>query len=131
MAGGMVKKALGSAFRKATVEEVASNGLSGKLVPYRLKPAATVALTAGAVAATTGPELVRAGQSNKVGYTSFAENLDRLISYDGSGFAGAVNRAAKGNTEVMRDIVQHTFTNPNNFGADGNIVFALHNLREG
>lgn len=67
----------------------------------------------------------------KLGYTSVGENLDRLVSYDGSGFVRNINRVSGGDPEVMQDIVKNTFNNPNQFGATGDLVFALHNTREG
>lgn len=79
--------------------------------------------TIGAVANSTKP--------NKLGYISAGENLDRLISYDGSGFINRINEISGGDPEIMQDIVENSFDKINQHGASGDIVFALHNMREG
>ena len=120
------KKVLGAVFKKSTGE-----GLSSKLIPFHFTPGAAIGITAGATAITGGTELFKSGQENKLGKISMAENLDRLYSVDGSGFAENANRVSRGDPQVMDDIVKHTFNSYNQWGADGSIVFALHNLREG
>lgn len=67
----------------------------------------------------------------KLGYVSAGENLDRLISYDGSGFVKNINQISNGDPEVMQDIVKNSFDEVNQAGVSGDIVFALHNMREG
>ena len=44
----------------------------------------------------------------KLGYTSVGENLDRLVSYDGSGFIDNINKISNGDPEIMQDIVKNT-----------------------
>lgn len=98
-------------------------------------------LTAGGVAAVTGATMAIStvgavadnggSKFSKLGYTSVGENLDRLVSYDGSGFVNRFNEVSNGDPEVMQDIAKNTFNNINQFGASGDIVFALHNMREG
>lgn len=121
----MAKKVLGAVFKKSTGE-----GLSTKLIPYHFTHKAAAGIVAGGVIATSAPELFKAGERNKMGPTSM-DQLDRLISYDGMGYAENVNRISRGDPEVEADITKNVFNNVNQFGADGNIVFALHNLREG
>ena len=82
---------------------------------------------------STGGAMLENGGSRfqKLGYTSVGENLDRLVSYDGSGFIENINKISNGDPEVMQDIVENSFDNVNQIGVSGDIVFALHNMREG
>lgn len=123
---GMKKKILQSLFKKVDPVDISS-----KILPYHFSALGGAAMTAGALAVVGNSELLKAGNANKIGKTTIAENLDRLVSYDGSGFAQNMNRVSRGNPEIMKDMVKNTFDNYNQWGADGNIVFALHNLREG
>ena len=90
-----------------------------------------------AIGATMGVSTVSAILDNggtkfqKLGHTSVGDNLDRLVSYDGSGFMNSVNNISHGNPEVMQDIVRNSFDEVNQTGVSGDIVFALHNMREG
>lgn len=127
----MEKKVLGGLLKRVSPKDIAVGGLSSKIMPYHFTKAGGAAMTVGALAVSGGAELVKAGNSNKLGRTTIAENLDRLVSYDGSGFAQNMKRVSRGNSEVMKDMVKNTFNSSNQWGADGNIVFALHNLREG
>lgn len=136
--GGVVKagkatKGIGKALTKE-VTDMNDQTLYGRLVGRRLNNLGAVALTAGTMGVTTLNAMadnVNNSKIAKLGYTSASDNLDRLISYDGSGFLNRINEVSGNDPEVLSDIVSNTFTNPNQFGANGDIVFALHNMREG
>lgn len=126
--------ALGKALTKnMTAEELADASIYEKLLGKKLNAGGLGLLTAGTMAVSTIGAISNNGLSKaqKVGHVSVGDNLDRLVSYDGSGFVQNINRVSKGNPAVMQDIVENTFDNPNQFGVSGDIVFALHNMREG
>lgn len=133
-AGAKVGKAGSQVLTKELTEEALENAtLYERMIGKKLNVAGTTL----AIGATMGVSTVGAvvnnggGKIAKLGYTSVGENLDRLVSYDGSGFMNNVNKVAGGDPEVMQDIVNNTFNQVNHFGASGDIVFALHNMREG
>ena len=107
--------------------------LYGRLIGKTLNPAGIGLLTVGTMGASTINAVAQNGGEKlaNLGYVEAGENLDRLISYDGSGFMNRINEVSGNDYEVMNDIVSNTFTEGNQFGADGSIVFALHNMREG
>lgn len=118
--------------RELTEKEAAELTPLSKLVPKRLNKKGIAALTAGTMAVSTvGAIKDNSSKLNNLGYVSTSDNLDRLISYDGSGFLQNFNQVSQGDPEVMKDIVKHTFDNVNQYGASGDLVFALHNMREG
>lgn len=101
---------------------------------YTKKGIATIsALEAGI---TTGKALTGTSTEKTRGMVSVADGMDRFVSYDGSGFTKNINAVAGGDMEVMNDIVNHTFPSQRNDLNPmeqnlGDIVFALHNNREG
>ena len=107
--------------------------LYGRLIGKELTGLGVTALTAGAMTVSTVNAIADNGMSKvqKLGYTSVGDNLDRLVSYDGSGFVNRINEVSNGDYEVMQDIVKNTFTDITQTGVSGDIVFALHNMREG
>lgn len=118
--------------RNATEEELADAGLGGKLVKKRLTKTGMAALAVGTMGVSTVQSIGNNGsKANKMGNISVGDNLDRLISYDGSGFFDSINQVSQGDPEVMTDIVKNSFDNINQYGASGDLVFALHNMREG
>lgn len=126
------KKVAGGLLREATEAELKDAGIGGKLVKKRLTKAGMGAMIGGTMAVSTVGAIGNNGSKfNKMGQISTSENLDRLISYDGSGFLNNVNKVSQGDPEVMQDIVKSTFDNVNQYGASGDLVFALHNMREG
>jgi hypothetical protein len=131
IAGGS-KKATSGLLRDATEQELKDAGFAGSLVKKRLTKRGLVALGAGTMAVSTAGAVGNNGSKfNRMGNISTAENLDRLVSYDGSGFLNNINRVTQGDPEVMQDVVDNSFDNLNQFGASGDLVFALHNMREG
>lgn len=121
----LTKELSGEALKNATLYE--------RMVGKKLTAGGVAALTVGAMAVSTGEAIADNGMSkfNKLGYTSVGDNLDRLVSYDGSGFIDNINKISNGDPEIMQDIVKNSFNKVNQFGASGDIVFALHNMREG
>lgn len=121
----LTKELTGNALENATLYE--------RMVGKKLTAGGVAALTIGTMAVSTGEAIADNGMSkiNKLGYTSVGDNLDRLVSYDGSGFIENINQVSNGDPEIMQDIVKNSFNNVNQFGASGDIVFALHNMREG
>jgi|GEM_PF-4292685 len=136
LAGGTVKggaKLGKSLIRDITEEELKDASLYERLAGKKLTGVGIGLLTGGTMAMSTIDAISNEGlgKAQRVGKVSIGDNLDRLVSYDGTGFAQNINRVSRGNPEVMQDIVQNTFDNPNQFGVSGDIVFALHNMREG
>lgn len=121
----LTKELTGDALKNATLYE--------RMVGKKLSAGGIAALTVGTMAVSTGEAIAGNGMSkvNKLGYISVGDNLDRLVSYDGSGFIENINQVSNGDPEVMQDIVKNSFNKANQFGASGDIVFALHNMREG
>lgn len=121
----LTKELTGEALENATLYE--------RTVGKKLNKAGVLAVTGATIGASTIGAVLDNGMSKyqKLGYTSVGDNLDRLVSYDGSGFIENINKVSNGDPEVMQDIVKNSFDNVNQFGASGDIVFALHNMREG
>lgn len=133
-AGKFVGGKAGKHLTKELSEEALKNAtLYERMVGKKLNAGGIAALTVGTMAVSTGEAIADNGMSkfNKLGYTSVGDNLDRLVSYDGSGFIENINQVSNGDPEIMQDIVKNSFNNVNQFGASGDIVFALHNMREG
>lgn len=133
---GVAKGTAGAAkklVKEMTEEELKDASLYEKILGKKLNAGGVALLTGGTMVASTVGAISNNGLSKaqKMGYTSVGDNLDRLVSYDGSGFVQNINKVSKGNPAVMQDIVQNTFTSPNQVGVSGDIVFALHNMREG
>ena len=122
---------VGSAFRKLSDTEILEEGLSGKLMPYRFKSGVALGLVGASAAVTTAKEASRSYSGSRLGYVTFENNLDRLVSIDGSDFLNRVTEASGGDFDIERDIVKHTFDEPNQRFAHNNLVFALHNRRNG
>lgn len=136
--GTKAGKFAGSKASKRLTKELTGNALENatlyeRMVGKKLTAGGVAALTFGTMAVSTGEAIANNGMSkiNKLGYTSVGDNLDRLVSYDGSGFIDNINKISNGDPEVIQDIVKNSFNNVNQFGASGDIVFALHNMREG
>lgn len=137
-AAGKVGKKVGKLTNKTLTKELTGDALENatlyeRAVGKKLNAAGVgVAIGATMVVSTGGAMLENGGSRfQKLGYTSVGENLDRLVSYDGSGFIDNINKISNGDPEVMQDIVKNSFDNVNQAGVSGDIVFALHNMREG
>lgn len=146
--GTGTEKAIGGAFkagesiggskiflRDLTDEEKADSGFAGKLIPKRLTKIGLGTMALGTMALSTGKAMINEDggmtKFNRLGTVSMADNLDRLISYDGKGYQQALNNVSQGDPEVMQDMVKNTFSSVNQYGASGSLVFALHNMRQG
>lgn len=108
--------------------------LYGRLIGKTLTPWGVGAVTIGTMGFSTGNAILDNGGSKfaNLGNVSFSEEgLDRLIGYDGEKFAKGVNKISGGDTGVKQDVVKNSFNSINQLGASGDIVFALHNMREG
>lgn len=83
---------------------------------------------------STGRVVSEAGNQSARGMVSVADNMERFISYDGSGFVNNVDDVAGGDPAILNDIINHTFTSQKSMVSDNSlndIVFALHANREG
>ena len=92
------------------------------------------ALAAIPMLGTTGKIATGSAHQSARGMVSVADNMDRFVSYDGSGFVNNVDDVANGDPEILNDIVNHTFTSQRSAFNDNSlndIVFALHANREG
>ena len=137
-AAGKVGKKVGKLTNKTLTKELTGKTLENatlyeRAVGKKLNAAGVGVAIGATMVVSTGEAIADNGMSkfNKLGYTSVGENLDRLVSYDGSGFVENINQVSNGDPEIMQDIVKNSFNNVNQFGASGDIVFALHNMREG
>ena len=132
------KSKVGKLTKRALVKDISAEALKDASLYERLAGKKLTGVGVGAlVAGTMGVSTINAVADNglskfqKLGDVSVGENLDRLVSYDGSGFINNINNVAGGNSEVMQDIIKNSFDNINQVGVSGDIVFALHNMREG
>lgn len=100
----------------------------------KMRKGVPVALVAGSMAITTGKMMDGSlGQSSR-GLVSVADNMERFVSYDGSGFVNNVDSVAQGDPAILQDIINHTFTEQKAMFSNNNLsdlVFALHAGREG
>lgn len=136
---GGTGKAIGNAITDDLVEGAAkaSRKLEDatfyeRIIGKKLNAKGVALATVGTMGVSTAGAIITNGsKTNKLGYISVGDNLDRLVSYDGSGFINNINTISGGDTEVMQDIVRHSFDKPNQISTSGDIVFALHNMREG
>ena len=129
---GLLKKAL-TLTKNLSDDALESASLYERMAGKKLNAGGIALVTGGTMLATTvnGAANYGINKSAKLGDISIGENLDRLISYDGSGFVEGINKISGGNPEIMQDIVKNSFDNVNQMGVSGDIVFALHNMREG
>lgn len=102
-----------------------------RIIGKKLNAKGVAVATGATMGVSTIGAMLDSSKPNKLGYVSVGENLDRLVSYDGSGFINNINKVSGGDPEVMQDIVKNSFDKVNQMGASGDIVFALHNMREG
>lgn len=137
-AAGKVGKKVGKLTNKTLTKELTGDVLENatlyeRAVGKKLNAAGVGAAIGATMVVSTGGAMLENGGSRfqKLGHTSVGENLDRLVSYDGSGFIDNINKISNGDPEVMQDIVKNSFDNVNQAGVSGDIVFALHNMREG
>ena len=135
---GKVGKKVGKLTNKTLTKELTGDALENatlyeRVVGKKLNAAGVGAAIGATMVVSTGGAMLENGGSRfqKLGYTSVGENLDRLVSYDGSGFIDNINKISNGDPEIMQDIVKNSFDNVNQAGVSGDIVFALHNMREG
>lgn len=117
--------------KELTGETLENASLYERAIGRKANAGGVAILTAGTMAVTTGNAILDNGGSkfSNLGYTSIGE-LER-VSQDSSGFIGGVGRISGGRPEITQDIVKNSYNNVNQFGASGDIVFALHNMREG
>ena len=137
-AAGKVGKKVGKLTNKTLTKELTGDALENatfyeRVAGKKLNAAGVGAAIGATMVVSTGGAMLENGGSRfqKLGYTSVGENLDRLVSYDGSGFIDNINKISNGDPEIMQDIVKNSFDNVNQAGVSGDIVFALHNMREG
>ena len=137
-ATGKVGKKVGKLTNKTLTKELTGDALENatfyeRVAGKKLNTAGVGAAIGATMVVSTGGAMLENGGSRfqKLGYTSVGENLDRLVSYDGSGFIDNINKISNGDPEIMQDIVKNSFDNVNQAGVSGDIVFALHNMREG
>ena len=102
-----------------------------RIMGKKLNAKGVAVATGATMGVSTVGAMTNSTKPYKLGHVSTEENLDRLISYDGSGFLKNVNKVSGGDPEVMQDIVKNSFNSVNQMGTSGDIVFALHNMREG
>jgi hypothetical protein len=119
-------------FQEAT--GIAKKGADGAM-QYKTLAGGGIAVAVGLpMLGTTGRVISgSAGQSSR-GMVSVADNMERFVSYDGSGFINNVDDVAGGDLTVLNDIVNHTFTSQRSMINDNSLndkVFALHANREG
>ena len=113
---------------------LAKKGADGTMQYKTLTGAGFAVAAAVPMAATTGRVVTGSSAQSARGMVSVADNMDRFISYDVSGFVNNVDDVAGGDPAILNDIVNHTFTSQRSAFSDNSlndIVFALHANREG
>lgn len=116
-----------------TEKQILDGSIYERISGKKLNKKGVAALTAGTIGVSTisAASNEGAGKFKKLGDISVGENLDRLVSYDGSGFINNLSNVSQGDIGIETDIVKKAFNNANQAGVSGDIVFALHNMREG
>lgn len=137
-AGSITKT--GSALKKITIGSDLEGGLligkhtlgPGDFLPYRMTGLGIATATIGGALVNGGDELIGSYNAMYIGRTS-ADQMSRLTSVDSSGIIEASRQLSRGNRGVQQEILASAFDTGalNTYGARGDLVFALHNLREG
>ena len=136
----LTKKILGGAkkagkffTKELTEQQLKDASIYERVAGRKLNKRGVAALTVGAIGVSTVNSVADngLGKFQKLGNVGVGENLDRLVSYDGSGFINNLSKVSQGDIGIETDIVQNAFNNVNQTGVSGDIVFALHNMREG
>jgi hypothetical protein len=119
-------------FQKAS--GIAKEAADGTMQYKTLTKGGLMAVAAVPMGLSTIKTLSGSSTQSSRGMVSVADNMERFISYDGSGFVNNVNDVANGDPEILSDIVNHTFSSQRGVFNDNSlndIVFALHANREG
>ena len=119
-------------FQEAT--GLAKKGADGKMQYKTLTKGGFLAMASIPMIGSTGKAIAGSSTQSARGMVSVADNMERFISYDGSGFINNVDDVAGGDPAILNDIVNHTFTSQRSVLNDNSlndIVFALHANREG
>lgn len=113
---------------------LAKKGADGAMQYKTVTGLGFAAMAAVPIIGSTGQAIEEYGNQSSRGKLSIADNMDRFISYDGSGFVNNVDDIAGGDPAILNDIVNHTFSSQRSVFSDSSlndIVFALHANREG
>lgn len=113
---------------------LAKKGTDGAMQYKTVTGLGFAAMAAVPVLGTTGQVVAGSTTQSARGMVSVADNMERFVSYDGSGFINNVDDVAGGDPAILNDIVNHTFTSQKSAFSDNSlndIVFALHANREG
>lgn len=113
---------------------LAKKGADGTMQYKTLTKPGFVAVAAFPMLSSTGRAISESSSKSSRGMVSVADNMERFISYDGSGFVNNVDDVAGGDPVILNDIVNHAFSSQKSIMNDNSlsdIVFALHANREG
>jgi hypothetical protein len=113
---------------------LAKEGADGAMQYKTVTGMGFAAMAAVPMLGSTGRAVTEMGNQSARGMVSVADNMERFISYDGSGFVNNVDDVAGGDPAILNDIVNHTFASQRSTFSDNSlndIVFALHANREG
>ena len=113
---------------------LAKKGADGTMQYKTVTGLGFAAMASVPILGSTGKVVSEAGNQSARGMVSVADNMERFISYDGSGFINNVDDVAGGDPAILNDIINHTFTSQRSAFSDNSlndIVFALHANREG
>ena len=113
---------------------LAKKGADGAMQYKTVTGMGFAAMAAVPMLGSTGRVMSEAGNQSARGMVSVADNMERFISYDGSGFVNNVDDVAGGDPAILNDIVNHAFSAQRSMVSDNSlndIVFALHANREG
>ena len=137
-AGSFVKKVLGKAFTKLDDECLTRHGsrtggadsVFQKVIPYRFSTPAAATAIGGSVAVTTGSEALRTQNRNKLG-TIQSDELANMVSFTRSPLLDKTMQLAETDPKAFQEEQDRMFkkVTRNTYGAEGDLVFALHNLR--
>lgn len=119
-------------FQEAT--GLAKKGADGAMQYKTVTGLGFAAMAAVPMIGSTGKVIAGSTTQSARGMVSVADNMERFVSYDGSGFINNVDDVAGGDPAILNDIVNHTFTSQKSTFSDNSlndIVFALHANREG
>jgi len=129
--GRFAKKVLGKAFTKLDDEAMdGAESVFQKVIPYRFSTPVAATAIGVSTAATVIPEALRTQNRNKLG-TIQSDELANMVSFTRSPLLDKTMQLAETDPKAFQEEQDRMFkkVTRNTYGAEGDLVFALHNLR--
>lgn len=112
----------------------ANSTIIDKAFPFRLTKTGGALITLGAGGYTVGTIISQDHNRASMGYLSYEDGPARMTGPQTTGKVETAKRLSRGNQQVFNDIMSSTMNSSvgnmvENYGATGDLVFALHNGR--